>query len=69
MHPFVGKVYFHTVDIIDFFVLIDFLYFGKDSIYINFRSQVYTVFSNEVRRISSTELANLLSFVSQMAKE
>ena len=69
MHPFVGKVYFHTVDIVDFFVLIDFLHFGKDSIYIDFRSQVYTVFSNEVRRISSTELANLFSFVSQMAKE
>ena len=50
-------------------VSLDFLHFGKDSIYIDFRSQVYTVFSNEVRRISSTELANLFSFVSQMAKE
>ena len=69
MYPFVGKVNLHTVDIVDFFILIDFLYFCQDSIYIDFRSQVDTVLSYEVRRISGTELANLFSFVSQMAKE
>ena len=69
MYPFVCKVNLHTVDIVDFFILIDFLYFCQDSIYIDFRSQVDTVLSYEVRRISGTELANLFSFVSQMAKE
>ena len=36
MNPFVGEVNLHAVNIIDFFILIDFLYFGKDSIYIDF---------------------------------
>ena len=39
MYPFVCKVNLHTVDIVDFLILIDFLYLSKDSVYINFRSQ------------------------------
>ena len=69
MYPFIRKVNLYTVDIIDFFVLIDFLYFSQNSIYINLRSQVYTVLGDEVRRISSAKFAHFLSFMSQMAEE
>ena len=69
MHPLISEVNLHTVDVIDFLVLIDFLYFSQDSIHIDFRYQIYPILGYEIRRISSTKLAHLLPFVSQMAEE
>ena len=58
MNPFVGEVNLHTVYIIDFFILIQLLHLGKNSIYICFRSQVYTILCHEVCICNSNSSIN-----------
>ena len=69
MYPLIGKINLYTVDVIDFFILIDLFHFGKDGIYINFRGKIHTVLCDKIRRISSTQLTHRLSFMSQMTQE
>ena len=69
MHPLVGEVNLHAVNIIDFFILIDFLYFCENSINVCLRCQIYAVLRHEISRISGTQLAYLLTLMRQMAQE
>ena len=65
MHPLVGEVNLHAVDIVNLLVCIHFLDFCKNSIDISSRRKVYAVLGNVIVGESRTQLAHLASLVSQ----
>ena len=69
VYPFVGEVYLHTIDVVDFFILIKFLHFGKDGVNIRVRCQVDSVLAHEVSGICGAQFANFFAFVCQVAQE
>ena len=69
MHPFIGKINLHTVDIINLFALIMLFNLSQDGINIGVGSKVYAVFGHEIIGIGSAKLAHFLSFMGQMAEE
>ena len=69
MYPLVREIYFHTVYVVYLFILIQLLHLGQNSVHIRFRSQINAILGNEIRRISSTQFADFLPFMRQMAQE
>lgn len=65
MHPTVGEIYLHAVDIGNLFAGIALLYLLEDSVYIDFRSKLYLVFGYGVSRIS---LLSSLTFLPLLAR-
>ena len=69
VYPLFGEVNLHTVDVVDFLVLVDFLHLGQNGIYVSIGRQVHTVFGHKVGWISGTQFTHLLAFVCQVAQE
>ena len=69
MHPTVGKVDFHAVDIGDSLVLILLFDSGKDGVDIDVGRKLNLVFGNAVLRIFLLELANGFALFSEQGQE
>ena len=69
VHPFIGEVYLHAVDISYLLVLIEFLHLSQDGIHIGIGRQVHPVLGHEVGRIGGTQFTHFLSLVCQVAQE
>ena len=69
MNPLIGEVDLYAVDIIYFFVLVEFLHLCQNCIHIGIGSKIYAVLGNKIWRISRTELACLHTLLGQIGKD